>query len=222
MIVSCYEFKGIVFGLCVGHLSVLLRHVFTPVGADPIHTYMTTGQICTRLALFSLFSLIVTESSNPQLGSVIVPWTPIDWILLVCFMLVSAIDWDYLIVPSCLTHPTILITLVYQTYWGVGLIRAILHGFMCYGGAHLIRLSYQRWRHRPGFGAGDCTLLGLLGLGLGWHATMCLFLLANYILVFLWMIRRLSGLNCPEKWPFVPFLTLAMVLQKIIDPSRVF
>lgn len=90
----------------------------------------------------------------------------------------------------------------------IALDRAIgaLTGFFS---LEIIRLTYQRFRHLDGMGAGDPKLFGALGIWLGWQALPLILLIASAIGLGVLITVRAVTARHQEVFPFGSYLAVA-------------
>ncbi len=122
------------------------------------------------------------------------------------------IDLRHLRLPDALTLPLIPAGLA-ATQWlyPAALLDHAVAAILGYGSFALLAWGYQRWRHRPGLGAGDAKLLAACGAWLGLEALPNLVLLAALLGLAAALVQHWRGqpLRAETAMPFGPALAAA-------------
>lgn len=134
--------------------------------------------------------------------------------LLVCYLLLAAIDWKWRVVPEYL----LICLLAGQLLLGAAaeLPMALLGTFLSGGIFFLVLLMLARVL-KNGLGLGDVKLLGVTAMVAGWTYAVVIFGLALVLsLVFgIWLLV-VKGKSVKTEVPFVPFLALAMLVHIVL------
>lgn len=97
--------------------------------------------------------------------------------------------------------------------------QALLGAVLCAGTALAIALLYKALRSVEGFGMGDVKLLGVIGLFLGPHGLMTLFLASVVGAVYGVIVSRKHQDGMKARIPFGPFLAGSAVLVSVFGPQ---
>ena len=117
------------------------------------------------------------------------------------------LDWRHLWLPHRLVLPLALGGLAFGGLLGASLIDRLVGGLAGWAALSLLALTYRRVRGREGLGPGDPTLLGSIGLWLGWVHLAPVLALAAALGIFVALAR---GLSSKDALPFGTMLAVAV------------
>ncbi len=155
----------------------------------------------------------------PELGWTFAPALGLLWALIVT----ALFDAIFFIIPDTLLSVMLICGVAFLLRLNTSEILAqIAAGLGAYGFFRLVALVYERWRGRPGLGAGDAKLFGVAGLLLGVDGLpTCLLAAVTSSLVSVAIERRAAGpLTGEQVLPFGPHLALGLWLTFVFGPLQ--
>jgi prepilin signal peptidase PulO-like enzyme (type II secretory pathway) len=145
------------------------------------------------------------------------------FLLLSLLLALSAVDLEEMLLPDVLVFPLLPFGLLYQAWYGGGLVTAALGAVAAFAVMWAIGASYRLARKTDGLGGGDVKLAGALGAWLG-IANIPFFLVGAFasgtLVMSAYLFINKSGTKKPL--PFGPFLALSATLFVLIPQMTTF
>ncbi len=140
------------------------------------------------------------------------------WLLL-CFYVLSVIDWHFLEIPDSLNFLNLALGVSYgigelpANLLGIAWAESLLFAFCFMGIASFLRLFVGSFTRKEVLGEGDIIVFGTLGSALGGNGILAIFFGASFALFVLLILKYFSNINSLAlAIPFVPFLFLGFFL----------
>ncbi|GGD33550.1 MULTISPECIES: prepilin peptidase [Franconibacter] len=164
---------------------------------EPIPRWLPGVEISCGL-LFVLMAMVFHHPGDIMAG----------WLLVSFLIILSVLDWQYLLLPDCFTLPLLWLGLLFNTFSdSVALHDAILGAAAGYGFLWALYWFFRLAMNKEALGYGDFKLLAALGAWLGWQSLPYICLIASCIgLLFAAKERRL---NTALPFPFGSYLSFA-------------
>jgi leader peptidase (prepilin peptidase)/N-methyltransferase len=143
-----------------------------------------------------------------------------------CFLFLSlllvlcSIDFKEMLLPDVLVFPLLPLGLLYQTWYGGGLVSACLGALAAFAMMWAIGASYRLARKADGLGSGDVKLAGALGAWLG-IANIPFFLIGAFAsgLIVMSAFLLISRSEIKNPLPFGPFLAFSAAVFVLIPQA---
>lgn len=138
-----------------------------------------------------------------------------DLVLLACLIILSAIDYNEMIIEPRVVLAGMMLQLSWLGYYeALTLFPALVSMLVAAGAFYFIGFIYETLRRRQGLGEGDAAVIGLIALWTGWQGLPALVLVASVSGLLIGgmaiLISKQSLQN--TRIPFAPFLCLGGAL----------
>ncbi len=146
-------------------------------------------------------------------------WGIILFWLLLCFYVLSVIDWNFLEIPDVLNFFNLALGISYgvmilpASLLDVAWAESLLFSTCFMGLASFLRLSLGSLTHKEVLGEGDIIVFGTLGAALGGFCGILAIFCASSLALFTLLIFKHYPKSNPQRLeiPFVPFLFLGFL-----------
>ena len=136
-------------------------------------------------------------------------------------LIISWIDWDYLIISDAITLPGIILG-VLCSLWilPVGFFNSLI-GVIVGGGVLLAMAWISPFLFgKEGLGGGDIKLLAMVGAFLGWKLALVTLMIASILGALVGVgLMVVSAMKRGQYLPFGPFLALGAVISLLFGPE---
>lgn len=140
------------------------------------------------------------------------------FLLLLCFYVLSLIDWEFLEIPDSLNFANLALAILYganalPTHWfGIAWLESLIFALCFMGFASFIRIFIGSIVCKEVLGEGDIIVFGALGAGLGLSGILAIFF-GSALALFVLLLFKILKTN-PQRLeiPFVPFLFMGFLI----------
>ncbi len=167
-------------------------------------------KVSPRYPLTELFFALVTVACLLQGGLTVL--TLRNWIFLCCLFCLSLVDLEIYIIPDGCLLVSLIVWLAALPFSGYGWSEIALHllaGVVLGGAILLLSLLMDRILHRDSMGGGDIKLFAVVGLYLGFAASLFAVMLACIVGLLFAVVRRMLPGEHEAQIPFGPSIALA-------------
>jgi len=158
-------------------------------------------------------------------------WNPeffSDIIFVTALAGVALIDRKTMLIEGRLIALAIILRLCWLLYFAPQNILNSLSGLLIGAGLlYFVRFLYETFRHRQGLGEGDASVLGLIGMWVGWQGLGAVLLIAAVTGIIIGGISLLKNREKNQEFttllqtqiPFAPYLCLAGIIVYLIQET---